>query len=201
MPGARHARNTTGGVTRAAIYGGDRQVRRVVLQAGEEVRAARLRARLSQAAVARAVGVSRSVICELEQGDPTASLTVWSRVASTLGCDLRLSIYPSSRPLIHDAAHARLIERLLRLCHARWRPIVEAPVPGLPRQSTDVRAEDGRDVRSGEPRPAPRGSDSRGTHQASCGCPRTSGQEGACRVGSAADATPPNTRGSAQNHV
>ena len=56
-----------------------------------------------------------------------------------LGGDFRLGLYPAAAPLIHDAAHARLVETLLQLRHPSWRARVEAPVPGPNRRSTDLR--------------------------------------------------------------
>ena len=66
MPRKSRASATTGGVIRAAIYAGVRQQRAVALKAGQELRALRERADLTQADVARAIGVNRSVICRLE---------------------------------------------------------------------------------------------------------------------------------------
>jgi hypothetical protein len=41
--------------------------------------------------------------------------------------------------MLHDAAHARIIERILERRHRRWRAELEARVPGPGRASTDVR--------------------------------------------------------------
>lgn len=48
--------------------------------------------------------------------------------------------------MLHDAGHARIIERLLRRRHQRWRADVEARVPGPGRSSTDVRLSDARTI-------------------------------------------------------
>jgi transcriptional regulator with XRE-family HTH domain len=127
------------GISRLAINDGDRQLRRTSIRFGEETREIRLRAGVSQAALARAIGVSRSVICRLEQGDPDVSARIRSRAAAALGSDFRIAVYPSGAPLIHDAAHARIVEAILHRCHATWHPIVEAPMPGPGRRSTDIR--------------------------------------------------------------
>ena len=58
----------TNAISRAAIHGGDRQLRRTCARFGDEFREIRLRAGVSQAAVARSVDVARSVICRMEQG-------------------------------------------------------------------------------------------------------------------------------------
>ena len=105
----------------------------------EELRELRLGLRVWQAPVARLVGVSQSVISDLEAGDPTVRLEVRRRAAIALGADLRVSVFPGATPLLHDAPHARIIERLLKLRHRRWHADVEARVPGPGRASTDVR--------------------------------------------------------------
>ena len=127
------------GVSRLAINDGDRQLRRTCTRFGEEIREIRLRAGASQSALARSIGVSRSVICRMEQGDPDVSARIRARAVGVLGGDFRISVYPGGAPLIHDAAHARLVEAVLNRCHPSWRPTVESPVPGPGRRSTDIR--------------------------------------------------------------
>jgi len=134
---------TSGGISRAATYAGDRQLRRTSARFAEEFRGIRLRAGVSQAAVARAIGVTRSVICRMERGDPGVSPQVRARAASVLGADFRMAIYPEAAPLIHDAAHARMVEAILTLRSGAWRATVEAPVPGPGRRSTDIRLDHG----------------------------------------------------------
>jgi len=106
----------------------------------------RLRVSVSQAAVARAIGVARSVICRIEQGDPNVSPRIRARAAAVLGADVRISIYPEAAPLIHDAAHARLVEAALAIMHGTWRVTVEAPVPGPGRRSSDIRIDRESDI-------------------------------------------------------
>jgi len=134
------------GISRTAIHEGDRQLRRTCIRFGEEYRGIRLRAGVSQAAVSRAIGVTRSVICRIERGDPTVSPQIRARAASLLGSDFRLAIYPNATPLIHDAAHARMVEAVLNLRHRAWRAVVESPVPGPGRRSSDIRLDHGSTV-------------------------------------------------------
>lgn len=134
------------GVSRLAIHDGDRQLRRTCIRFGEEIREIRLRAGFSQAALARAIGVARSVICQMEQGDPNVSARIRSRAVAAMGADFRIAVYPGGAPLIHDAAHARIVETVLRKCHSSWHPTLEAPVPGLGRRSTDIRLDRNDDV-------------------------------------------------------
>lgn len=134
---------TSSGLSRTAIYEGDRQLRRTCVHFGEEFRGIRLRAGVSQAAVARTIGVTRSVICRLERGDPGVNPQIRARAASVLGADFRMAIYPETAPLIHDAAHARMVEAILALRSNAWRATVEAPVPGPGRRSSDIRLDHG----------------------------------------------------------
>jgi transcriptional regulator with XRE-family HTH domain len=132
-------------IRREAIIEGDRVVRRTAARFGDEFREQRLRIGVTQAAVARAIGVDRSVIARLERGDPAVSNTIRARACTVLGADFRLA-YPERTPLVFDAAHARIVERLLAIRHRRWRPTVEMRVPGPGRRSVDVGMASGLDV-------------------------------------------------------
>ena len=133
-------------VSRIAINNGDRQLRRTSIRFGEEISEIRLRAGVTQAALARSIGVSRSVLCRMEQGDPDVSARIRARAVSVLGGDFRIAVYPGGAPLIQDAAHARIVEAVLDLCDPSWHPTVEAPVPGPGRRSTDIRLDRGDDI-------------------------------------------------------
>ena len=137
---------STRGISRIAVSEGDRQLRRSCHKFGEEFRDIRLRAGVSQAEVARAIGIARSVVCRLEQGDPSISPRIRARAGSALGADFRIGIYPAGAAVIHDAAHARIVEMILRRRHPSWTATVEAPVPGPGRRSTDIRMDRDRDI-------------------------------------------------------
>ncbi|HEY6057892.1 MAG TPA: helix-turn-helix transcriptional regulator [Candidatus Limnocylindrales bacterium] len=133
------------GSSRRAVSEG-RHLRRTAAAFGEEFRGLRLRAGVSQAAVARAIGVDRAVICRLEAGDPGVTAAIRSRAAALLGATFKFALYPDASPLIRDAAHARLVDRLLGMRHPRWQATLEAPVPGPGHRSSDIRLVAGRDV-------------------------------------------------------
>ncbi len=133
-------------IRREAIYDGDRELRRTARRFGEDFRQLRLRANATQAAVGDAVGVDRSVITRIERGDTNVSAAIRSRACALLGADFRLQLYPERAAMLVDEAQARIVERLLRLRDQRWRPTVEAPVPGPWRRSVDVRLDHGLDV-------------------------------------------------------
>ncbi len=136
----------SGEIRRRAINGGDRELRRTSVRFGEDFRALRLRAGVSQAAVARGIGVDRAVICRIEKGDPEVASFIRSRAAALLGAEFRMHLYPSSAPLIRDAAQAAIVEIILAARNTRWRAVVEAPVPGPGNRSSDLRLQSGGDV-------------------------------------------------------
>jgi transcriptional regulator with XRE-family HTH domain len=129
------------GSRRVVLRESARLARMDAVRLGQELRELRLGLGIHQADVARVVGVSRSVISELEAGDPTVGLEIRRGAAVALGADLRINTYPGATPLLHDIAHARLIERIFGRRHPCWRAQIEARVPGPGRSSTDVRLE------------------------------------------------------------
>jgi len=124
------------GFRRAAVQQGDRELRRTAFRFGDDYRELRLRVGVSQRAVAIAINVDRSVITRLEQGDPTVGPSIRSRACAVLGADFRMQLYPERSSMIYDAAHARIVERVIALAGAGWKVEPEAPLPG--RRSVDV---------------------------------------------------------------
>lgn len=133
-------------VRRQAIHDGDRELRRTSHRFGEELRELRLRGGLSQAAVAEAIGVDRSVITRIERGDVSVSMRTRARACACLGADFRVQLYRERSPLLFDGAHARIVDRILSGRNPLWRAQVEAPVPGSGRRSVDIRLDAGEDV-------------------------------------------------------
>ncbi len=131
---------------RLAMREGDRALRRQSSRAADELRAMRIRAGISQSAVAAAIGASRSAISRFEQGNPAISLRTRFRVAAVLGADLRMSAFEGSGALLRDAAQAPMLERILVSCDRRWRRTIEAAVPGPGRRSVDLRLDSARDI-------------------------------------------------------
>lgn len=140
------ARAAARGIVRKAVFQGDRELRSSCTRFANDFRALRIRAGLSQAATGRAVGVDRSVICRLEAGDESVSPAIRARAAALLGAEFRMALYPLGAPMILDAAQARAIETILQLRDPRWKAIVEAPVPGPGRRSSDLRLDHVPDV-------------------------------------------------------
>jgi len=63
------------------------QERRLLAQLGERIRLARLRRKLSNAAVAGRAGISRTSLYKVESGDPGATMGSYLRVLAALGLE------------------------------------------------------------------------------------------------------------------
>jgi transcriptional regulator with XRE-family HTH domain len=93
---------------------------RILQIAGEEFRTTRIGLGLSQAFVAQASGLSQSQVSRIERGVlATVSIEQLCRIASVLGLDLSVKLYPGGAPL-RDQGQANLIDR--------FRPYVRAPL-------------------------------------------------------------------------
>ncbi len=88
---------------------------------GDELRRARINAGLSQAVVARALGVSAATISRVERG-LVRKLTVQhiARHAAVVGLVLRANLLPAGSP-IRDAGQLRVLNRLEQHVRPPWR--------------------------------------------------------------------------------
>ncbi|HEU4571820.1 MAG TPA: helix-turn-helix transcriptional regulator [Candidatus Limnocylindrales bacterium] len=115
-----------------------RRIRRVVLEAGDDVRRHREAAGLSIRECSAQTGISASAWSRIERGTSTTlDLERFAVVADAVGLDASLRLFPTGAPL-RDAGHAALLERFRRELHPTlsWR--TEVPL-GLER---DIRAWD-----------------------------------------------------------
>jgi len=94
-----------------------------------ELRRARLDRNLTEADLARTLGMSSSQYSRIERG-LTRGITIGqaSVLLAAVGMDLAARAYASGEPL-RDAAHAALIERLRALAHPSLRVLTEVPFP------------------------------------------------------------------------
>ena len=131
-PVRRPAHHVEVGTRERASDRGTRRGGRIVRELGYEFREARIAAGLSQAAVARRTGMSRTVLGRIERGG-AAPITVVlaSRLAAVLGLDLSVRLYPAGPPL-RDAAHVALLEKFKSRVSTRfaWRNEVPVGPPG-----------------------------------------------------------------------
>ena len=93
-------------------------------------------AALSRAAVARAAGVSPSTVGRVETATIEPDLETMVRIASALGCDVSIRLFPSGAPL-RDRFQAPMLEAFLATVHPAWRRSVEVPVVGTVRGVVD----------------------------------------------------------------
>lgn len=100
--------------------------------------AARHNAGLSQASVARALGVSRPLIASWERRVITPTLVQLARWGASVGLDVSLRAFPGGAPL-RDAGQLRLLTRLRERIGDPWRWLTEVPVTS---EATERRAFD-----------------------------------------------------------
>jgi transcriptional regulator with XRE-family HTH domain len=112
--------------------------REAVMRIGREIHDARVALGLSQAAVARQAGLSRSKAGRIERGEyvnvPLIELIV---LAAVVGLEISARAFPVGTPL-RDRAHAALLERFRSLLNAALRWATEVPMPN----AGDLRAWD-----------------------------------------------------------
>lgn len=105
---------------------------------GRDFRRFREDAALSQAAVAKAVGISPAHLSGIEKGVSEASTAVLVRIADVLGADLSIRAFPNTGPRIRDRIQSQIVEHLLRVVRPRWRTFVEVPVSRPARGYIDI---------------------------------------------------------------
>jgi transcriptional regulator with XRE-family HTH domain len=93
-----------------------------------ELQRGRQQASLSREAVARAIGLPRTLVERIENGTRPTRLAEYAAFGEVLGLDVRLRAYPGGDPL-RDIAHARLLERLRVRLHPSLRWATEVPLP------------------------------------------------------------------------
>lgn len=113
----------------------DLELRRAI---GRSVRDLREDAALTRAAVAQSAGIDASFLGRIETGNREPSLSTLTAIATVLGADLSVRLYPTTGPRIRDRIQAPMVESLVRAAHVRWRPMPEVPVTRPARGVIDV---------------------------------------------------------------
>jgi hypothetical protein len=72
--------------------------------------------------------VDPGFISRLRAGTARPSLDTYARLATALGADLSVHIYPNTGPGIRDRHQACILEALLAGLHTRWQPFTEVAV-------------------------------------------------------------------------
>jgi transcriptional regulator with XRE-family HTH domain len=104
----------------------DRRVREAVAAAIRELRED---AALTRSAVAAAAGIDASFVGRIESGGREPSLSTLVAIATVLGADLSVRLYPTTGPRIRDRFQAPMVEELVTVVDPRrWVASPEVPV-------------------------------------------------------------------------
>src|SRR4051794_20982340 len=99
-----------------AAISGTNIARTAAIKAGAEVRVARRRRRMTLAALAPRVGISRARLAEIEVGDGGGvPLEVWFAIAQALGRYLRFEFARDPQAELADAGHLAIQEFVIRV--------------------------------------------------------------------------------------
>jgi transcriptional regulator with XRE-family HTH domain len=82
----------------------------------------------SQRELAAEAGIDHGLMSLIERGLREPSITVLTAIATALGADVSVRLYPGSGPRIRDPIQARVIETLIGIIHPRWDRMLEVPV-------------------------------------------------------------------------
>jgi len=102
----------------------------------------RLDAGLSIRRLAAEAGIDDGYLGQCERGEREPSLTVLVAIATALGGDAHVRVYPGTGPRLRDPIQARIVEALVRAADPRWIRHVEVPVYRPARGVIDVVLED-----------------------------------------------------------
>lgn len=95
---------------------------------GVQYRTIRQDVGLSIRAVGHEAGLDPSHVLRVEIGDRDASLDAMVAMATVLGHDVSLRLYPTTGPRVRDHIQVRMVEVLLAILHPRWHARLEVPV-------------------------------------------------------------------------
>lgn len=105
----------------------DRRARQQAEYLAREVLAARAQLGRSQREVARRGGVSPASVRRVESGDPHVQFDTQCAVASAVGLDAVLRLYPSRPVSLRDSGQLGIAQMLVEVVHPAWQPKLEVP--------------------------------------------------------------------------
>ena len=116
-------------ITRAHVEReSSRRLRRLYIRMGEDLRHLRLDAGLTLTELGAVVGVHRSHLARIEDGQAAPSLHVLTAIGVALGADLGVRYFAGVGPRLVDRFQALMVEALVRSLHPRWTVRLELPV-------------------------------------------------------------------------
>lgn len=106
---------------------------------GQDLRAARRAAGVTQTQLASRAGISQPMISRIERGVVAPDLPSMARLARGVGHDLSVRLYPSDGIRLRDSGQLGLAEVIRAAAHASWRVSLEVPVGSAPdRRAADM---------------------------------------------------------------
>ena len=112
-----------------------RRSRALRLRVGTEIRGLRDDAGLSLRRLATAAGIDDAYLGQIERGEREPSLTVLVAIATALGGDASVRLYPGTGPRLRDPIQSRIVEAIIRQADPRWirrvEVVVHRPVRGV----------------------------------------------------------------------
>lgn len=99
--------------------------RQLVQGLAADLRRARIDSGVSQRALAVAACVDHGDLSRIEAGQKIPSMAIVTALATALGLEVSLRLYPTVGPRIHDRVSAPITDALLGLAHPRWSPRLE----------------------------------------------------------------------------
>lgn len=104
------------------------RMRRLERTLGDDLERLRIDVAATKADVARAAGIDRTFYGRIEAGMAHPSLDSLVAIATAMGADLRIRLFPGRGPRLTDRHQARMIEVTIRELAQVWRPHLEVPV-------------------------------------------------------------------------
>jgi len=102
--------------------------REVRIRVGTDMRRLREDAGASQRTTAAAAGIDHGFLSQVERGVREPSITTLVSLATVLGADVSIRLFPTTGPRLRDPIQSRILEELLRIAHPGWTRMIEVPV-------------------------------------------------------------------------
>ena len=117
------------GVADTLILRAVHERRRVVIhRLALALKEARLDRGVSQRALAAAAGLDRGTVSRIEREEQIATVPDMVAIATALGMEASIKLFPAVGPRIHDRVSAPITDALLGVSHARWARHLEVSV-------------------------------------------------------------------------
>lgn len=92
----------------------------------------------TQRELSHAAGIDHGYLSLVERGLREPSITALTAIATALGADASIRLFPGAGPRLRDAIQARIGEALVRILHPRWDRMLEVPVLRPARRFIDL---------------------------------------------------------------